>query len=538
MVGLRRVLILLSGLLSFGASAWAEPYPDLSRAPEMASTGADDIAIVVAVEDYLLLPAVRGARQTGADWEVFFRKGLGVRDVRVLYDKQATREDILTVAGRAAAKAEAGATLWFVFVGHGAPSSGGDDALVLGMDTKATARSLETRGVPRSELVRVLEASKAQPVLILDACFSGKDTVGGPLISGLQPDVAIKPVVTQQALVLSAASAGQFAGDLPGAQRPAFSYLLLGGLRGWADSDGDGNVTSGEANRWTSTQLEAVTTRVQTPELAGATDKVLSWKVEEKGPDISAIVADHLRGPIANPPDKPNAAFPALPDDPTPKGCADGTRMFGDECYTPQHIRIRSRHPNVQVAIGGRVVGKTDAAGRFSSVVALADNRVQLRDPARGVVVEAKCDSPTCDLDFRDKSRVAVSLNPVGVFVLFADLLSIQIAANKLVFSISGDAGTTGAAKWYGATARAVYSGGPEAWSGPYFGASLAYRRATYVETGEDDLLSFGGLLGLRRSWASGFILGAHASVGVGLSLGDDGAGPALGAGLDAGYAF
>ena len=46
--------------------------------------------------------------------------------------------------------------------------------------------------------------------------------------------------------VLTAATADQVAGPLPGAARPAFSYLVLGGLRGWADSDHNGRVTAGE----------------------------------------------------------------------------------------------------------------------------------------------------------------------------------------------------------------------------------------------------------------------------------------------------
>jgi hypothetical protein len=47
--------------------------------------------------------------------------------------------------------------------------------------------------------------------------------------------------------VLSAGKGDQFAGPLPGLGRPAFSWLVLGALRGWGDADRDGTVTAREA---------------------------------------------------------------------------------------------------------------------------------------------------------------------------------------------------------------------------------------------------------------------------------------------------
>ncbi|MFA6315935.1 MAG: SUMF1/EgtB/PvdO family nonheme iron enzyme [Elusimicrobiota bacterium] len=46
--------------------------------------------------------------------------------------------------------------------------------------------------------------------------------------------------------VLTAAKADQFAGSLPGTKRPAFSYLVLGGLRGWAAEGKKAALTAGD----------------------------------------------------------------------------------------------------------------------------------------------------------------------------------------------------------------------------------------------------------------------------------------------------
>ena len=58
--------------------------------------------------------------------------------------------------------------------------------------------------------------------------------------------------------LFTAARNDEFAGPLPGADRPAFSYLALGGLRGWADEDDNGRVTAGELHTYVRTALQAL----------------------------------------------------------------------------------------------------------------------------------------------------------------------------------------------------------------------------------------------------------------------------------------
>src|SRR6185295_15650443 len=47
-------------------------------------------------------------------------------------------------------------------------------------------------------------------------------------------------------------------GTLPGTDYPAFSYLMLGALRGWADENHDGGVTAAEANAYVKRELHAL----------------------------------------------------------------------------------------------------------------------------------------------------------------------------------------------------------------------------------------------------------------------------------------
>jgi hypothetical protein len=256
--------------------------------PAPSGEGSRDAAVVVAIEDYAHVEDVAGAKASGEAWLRWLLQVRGVPADRVhpAFDADATDIRIRAAAKEAAAQVESGGTLWFVYVGHGAPMVG--DALLVG-------------SVRRSELLAALDAgAHAHAVVLLDACFSGQTTTGTPLVEGMQPlvpiDAAPASVVTPRTHVLAAARAGQYAGPLPAASgpaRPAFSYLALGGLLGWADLDvggnRDGRVSARELQRYVAGALrQTVRGRSQDPELSGA-DLDLAPVVRRDAPALDAI---------------------------------------------------------------------------------------------------------------------------------------------------------------------------------------------------------------------------------------------------------
>lgn len=273
-----------------GGQAASVDWPDVSMAADVAPDGVGDVAVIVAVEDYTFLPDVPGAVQNAEDWRVFLKENLGVGKIYTLYDSDASREEMIRFASRAADEVKNGAKIWFVFVGHGAPSGAGEGMLV-GMDAQQTVASLASRSARQEELLSVLESSSAgNVVMVVDACFSGRDGGGELLAKGSQPVVPVEePEVATKAVVLSAARPSEFAGALPRAERPAFSYLLLGALRGWAD-DGDGYLRAEEAVTWTRSQLAHVKGRTQTPTLHGNGRVVLSRSAREADPGITDLM--------------------------------------------------------------------------------------------------------------------------------------------------------------------------------------------------------------------------------------------------------
>jgi formylglycine-generating enzyme required for sulfatase activity len=299
------------------------PWPELFPAGQEVAVvggGDKDAAVIASAERYHNLPAIPGAKENALAWYRYLKKALGVPFVQLLLDQKVVKEKLRDAATQAAAEAKPGGTLWYVFIGHGAPSKDGD-GLLIGADADQDAKSMDERSLRRSDLKEILSRSNAQRmVVVLDSCFSGKLPDGKPIVPGLQMLGLTTPLsgLKEGLVILTAARGDQFAGPLPGARRPAFSYLVLGALRGWADADRNGEVTAAEVQRYAADTLrELLTDREQTPTLEGTSGAVLSKAWDPRRPDIAAIVTKIAARPAA-------AAPLAVPDAEAPDLAAAG----------------------------------------------------------------------------------------------------------------------------------------------------------------------------------------------------------------------
>lgn len=279
------------------------PWPDLAQPPPAQGGGERDTAVIVGISDYAFAPDIAGATANAVAWYRWLTvaRGIAPERVQLLRDQEATAEELRAAAKRAAAEGERGANVWFVFIGHGAPARTGDDGLLVGVDAQQTANSLDARSVRQGELLATLESSKASPIVVLDACFSGRASDGAELAEGLQPLQVASLAAPNVALVLSAGQSDQYAGPLPGADRPAFSYLVLGAMRGWGDDDRDGKVTAGEAVAYADGAMRAVLRgRSQTPQLRGRAHGAVLAIATEPGPDLATLTIGTPATPARN----------------------------------------------------------------------------------------------------------------------------------------------------------------------------------------------------------------------------------------------
>ena len=342
------------------------PWPELP-APPPTGGGDADAAVVVAIEDYAFLPDVPGARANGRAWAAWLKRTRGVPRVRTLTDAQATREAVSSAITEARRQRRAGGVVWVVFIGHGAP--GGQ---LLGADAQATALSLTHRRLDGDALL------DGRTVAILDACHADRAAPSGlqPVVPGWldDPPPASAPTPTAVArpapprprhrpTVLVASGPEQAAGPLPGRDRPAFSYLVLGALRGWGDADQDGIVTAAEAVAYADGVLsDELTDRVQSPVLRGP-DRALG-RGEEAAPTPPPPPPEPAPPLAANPAPRPVAAPPPRPRQPLGR-----PRL---RIRVPRPGGERQRLPWLRRAGGEAKEASTGTAGLLVAVIATA----------------------------------------------------------------------------------------------------------------------------------------------------------------------
>jgi hypothetical protein len=281
-----------AALAADAAANWPELTPHMNRI----GGGEKDAAVIVGVENYAFVSKIPHATKNARDWYDYFTRarGTNVGNVKLLLDNDATDVAIRSALAEASKLTSPGGTLWFVFIGHGAPSQDQRDGVLVGVDAQQSAAGLYGRSVPQRELVKLAEAGRhARSVFVIDACFSGRSSSGSALVAGLQPLLTVKaaPPSSAGVTVLSAGRSDQFAGPLPKADRPAFSYLALGALLGWGDADRNGEVTTQELTTYSTDTLRAVVRgRNQTPEAIGRSG-VLAKSAGARGPDVATIVS-------------------------------------------------------------------------------------------------------------------------------------------------------------------------------------------------------------------------------------------------------
>jgi len=178
---------------------------------------------------------------------------------------------------RAAAKERDRVIIYFA--GHGAPDQFGDDAdgdgvekYFLPYDTDAD--DISGTGYPMQEVAEALaRLSSERVVYIADACFSG--ATGGRTFGvggGSALSDGFLGRLTGNApgrVIMSASGANEPSLESAALGHGVFTYFLLDGLRGAADSDGNGVITVPEAFSYVSREVPANTSLRQHPTLSG-----------------------------------------------------------------------------------------------------------------------------------------------------------------------------------------------------------------------------------------------------------------------------
>ncbi len=291
---------LLSLALSLGLAlvpAQAAALPDIDEPLKAGARAPRDAAVVVGIEDYTHIPDVPWATR---DAQAFYRLlvytlGLSASRVRLL-DQGASHEMIREALAEAAQRAGSEGRVWFYFAGHGAASSRDGERMILGQDVRAEVAAFDSRGLTMGELETLASAHGSQVMMVLDTCYSGRDRAGAALVPGGRFAVpAYATAAPPRVAAWTAAGPNELAQPLDGVGHGAFTYFVIGAMRGWADGqlDGvrDGEVTLEEASLYVNDALAAAQVRGQHPSLLAP--GLEGWRLSasdklEEAPDLDA----------------------------------------------------------------------------------------------------------------------------------------------------------------------------------------------------------------------------------------------------------
>jgi hypothetical protein len=265
-------LLLVAGTLAASSSARAQ----------LAPPGAGEVrALVIGIDHYATRRNLRGAVADARDVEQALRKG-GVRDLTVLIDAEATREQVLAGIEHLLTSAREGDLIFISFAGHGAQSperiKGSDPD---GVDEVFVLQRFDDHGKDTAERIldkeinlwlKRLEKKGAYTLFLADTCHGGGLTRGVDLRAGelsyrqtaisIAPlDDALTPVSTEvdrmlqpeefdRVTFLAAADKWTKAPELRIEGQPtlrgALSYSMARALEGAANRSGDGKTTRRE----------------------------------------------------------------------------------------------------------------------------------------------------------------------------------------------------------------------------------------------------------------------------------------------------
>ena len=126
------------------------------------------------------------------------------------------------------------------------------------------------------------EIEKANPrnvTIFLDACYTGKARTGEVLMADaeLRP-IAIRPSddgLPDNFTLLTASSGSEFSGPLKEVKQGMFSYYLMKGMEGVADTNQDNKITALELHQYVKENVWQQSSNKQLPELQGDENRVL-----------------------------------------------------------------------------------------------------------------------------------------------------------------------------------------------------------------------------------------------------------------------
>ena len=242
-------------------------------------------AVVIGIDQY---PYIRQLKYAVNDAGLFYdhlvkRNQIPAENVVLLLNQEATLTKIRSVLGTDL-KNKAGKDDMVViyFAGHGAterdaqsPDGDGLEKYLLPFD--ADLKDLYATALPMEELSRIFYRIRSERLIfIADACYSGASggrTIGaGGMRASISEAFIDRIAGGKGRVIMTASGANEVSAEKDELGHGVFTYYLVEGLKGKADTDSDGLVTVDEAFNYVSKQVPAATDQEQHPVKKGTVE--------------------------------------------------------------------------------------------------------------------------------------------------------------------------------------------------------------------------------------------------------------------------
>ena len=263
----------------------AEKIEPLNPSKIRSNKNKNRVALIIGIENYDKTPAATFANLDAKYFYEYAQKSFGIstNNIEILVNEDANLIDTLGKLNKwLPGKIRPNKTeLVIFFAGHGLASTDGEKLFLLPQDGDPDL--LERSALSRKELFKTILKTKPKTVtMFFDTCFSGISRDEKTLLASARP-VRIVPDeennIPKNFTIFSASQLDQISSGLSEAKNGIFSYYLMKGLEGKADSNKDRKITNGELLAYmieNVSQKAAELGREQIPSLVGDRDQILT----------------------------------------------------------------------------------------------------------------------------------------------------------------------------------------------------------------------------------------------------------------------
>ncbi|MDB9956556.1 caspase family protein [Candidatus Pelagibacter sp.] len=241
------------------------------------------VALIIGIENYAKSPNATYANLDAKYFYEYVKNTFGVKteNIKLMINQEANLVDSLGALNKwLPGKVRKNQTdLIIYFAGHGLASSDGKELYLLPQDGDSDL--LERTALSRTEIFQMIKKLSPKSVtMFLDTCYSGQTRDEESLLASARPlrIVADEQDTPDNFTIFSASQLDQISSGFKEAKHGIFSYYLMKGLEGMADSNKDKKITNGELLAYMDqnvAQKASELGRQQNPSLAGDPDKVL-----------------------------------------------------------------------------------------------------------------------------------------------------------------------------------------------------------------------------------------------------------------------